>query len=1079
MTKQTHVHEHKHDHEHEHAILQTNEILEEVSSALKDPEQIKYWRSLEHRERTQAYVDFIKDEFKEGDSEISGVQRRDMLKLMGASFALAGVGVACRRPVDNIMPYSKAPEGIIPGIPNYFATARPSVTGAIGLVVESHEGRPTKVEGNSEHPFSKGAAGIHDQAAILEMYDPDRSRVPMAKSGFDRLPSTWTEWDSFAQAHFSSYASNQGQGLAFLLNGESSATIKKSKKDILAKYPKAVFFDYNPLALDNTEAGAQMAFGKDMRVLPVFANAKIILTLQADPFMLGAGSLSHARGFSENRKIYAAKDAHLMNRLYAVEAAFSVTGTNADHRLRVAAADTEDFLKALTQQILGLDNLTWSLDMRAQLNLIAKSNKSFDKKFLNALAKDLVKNKGQSLIVVGEGQPASVHGLANVLNVALGGAGKTFRVLKTSEEDSSALRGTKALAELVKQLNAGAIKTLMMLDTNPVYASAGSLAFVDALQKVKTVVHLGFYDDETAQKAHWHLPMSHFLESWGDARAYDGTVSIVQPLIAPLFESRTSIEILSQVLAPVAKSGAELVKETWGSGLGILSAEKNWRKALHDGVVAGSAFTENTSPSINTANVVQNLSKTSKASVSFENIEVLFQLDYSVLDGRLANLGWLQELPDPITKMTWDNALLMSQALAKKLGINSRVKGRYYQADMVSLSLSGKTVNLPVFIMPGLSDFSVIAFLGYGRSHAGSLGNGVGVDVYPLFPIDGNHFALGAQLKRTGETYALATTQEQFAMNGDAIMEVDTLTLQNRDPARVALVEDYAKNPDYTKKLGLPDSLMKKEAGENKLAPAQMTTPWPYTGNKWGMVIDLTSCIGCNACVTACQSENNIPVVGKTQVMRSRSMHWIRVDRYFTGEVKDPQSISQPVPCMHCENAPCEPVCPVAATVHDEEGLNTMAYNRCVGTRYCGNNCPYKVRRFNYLDFSNSGNIYVDSINKERNTLLQMQKNPDVTVRYRGVMEKCTYCTQRIQEAKMSTRRDGGDVNRLPDGAVTPACAQSCPTQAITFGNLNDENSRVSKLKKVDRNYDLLQELNTRPRTSYLAKLRNPNPELV
>ncbi len=1072
MSKQTHAHEHEHDHE--------NEILDQIGIALKDPEQIKYWRSIEHRQRTQDYVDFIKDEFKAGDGEISGVQRRDMLKLMGASFALAGVGVACRRPVDNIMPYSKAPEGIIPGIPNYFATARPSVMGAVGLVVESHEGRPTKIEGNAEHPSSNGAAGIHDQAAVIEMYDPDRSRIPMLKSDSVRLPSSWSEWDSFAQSHFAAYVANLGQGLAFLLNGEPSPTMQRSKKEILKKYPKAVFFDYNPMALANTEAGTHMVFGKATRVLPVFSNAKVILTLQADPFMLGAGSLSNARGFSQNRKIYTAKDAHLMNRLYAVEAAFSVTGTNADHRLRVAATDTEDFLKALTQEMLGLETIAWTADVKTRLSLIAKAGQSFDNKFIKALAKDLAKNKGQALIVAGEGQPAAVHGLVHVLNVALGGTGKTFRVLQTSDSDAtSGFCDTAELAELVKQLNAGAVKTLVMLDTNPVYASAGALAFANALKKAKTVVHLGFYDDETAQKANWHLPMAHFLESWGDTRAFDGTASIIQPLISPLFESRTSIEILSQVLAPVAKNGMDLVRETWGSGFQLLSVEKTWRKALHDGIIVGSNFVEKTSPAANTANVVENLSKTAKTSTSLQNIEVLFQLDYSVLDGRLANLGWLQELPDPITKLTWDNALLMSQSLAKALGINSRVKGRYYQADMVSLGVNGNTVDLPVFIMPGLADFSVIAFLGYGRKNAGSIGNGVGVDVYPLLPADGSHFATSAQLKATGETYALATTQEQFAMNGDAIRDVDTLSLQKRDPARLASVDAYEKNPDYTKKLDLPDSLMKKQAGENQLVPAQMTKPWPYTGNKWGMAIDLTSCIGCNACVTACQSENNIPVVGKTQVMRGRVMHWIRVDRYFTGPVQDPQSISQPVPCMHCENAPCEPVCPVAATTHDSEGLNVMTYNRCVGTRYCGNNCPYKVRRFNYLDFSNSGDIYVDAASKERTVLLQMQKNPDVTVRYRGVMEKCTYCTQRIQEAKMSTRRNSGDVNNLPDGAVTPACAQSCPTQAITFGNLNDENSRVAKLKKVDRNYDLLQELNTRPRTSYLAKLRNPNPELV
>lgn len=989
--------------------------------------EMKYWRSIENRERTENYVKSISDEFREGDSEISGVDRRNMLKLMGASLAFAGVGIACRRPSEKILPYTKAPEEIVPGIPNYFATARPSALGATGLVVESHEGRPTKVEGNAEHPVNRGTASIHDQASVLELYDPDRSRMVMK----DQAPATWSEWETFSQAHFTEYANTRGEGLAFLLNGEDSPTATRLQKEILAKYSKAQFFAYDPLALTNTNAGAELAFGVGNRVLPNFENAKVILTLQADPFMWGAGALANARGFAVNRRVYNAADASKMNRLYSVEATFSVTGTNADHRLRLAASDSLDFLRLLASE-LGLAAFS--------------SSKNIDAKFVKALAKDLAQNASRSLIVVGETQDASVHALAHVINHALKGLNQTYRVIKANNIDAS----SSSIAKLVKKLNEGEIRTLVCLDVNPVYASAGAIGFSKALAKANTIIHLGLYQDETAQLAHWHLPMSHFLESWGDTRAYDGTTSVIQPLIAPLHGGRSTIEILAQVLNIGVKKGHDLVKQTWAMD------DKAWRKVVHDGVFSNSAFASSSS-------VPKMPSFKSEKTSSADNIELVFQYDYKVLDGRLANLGWLQELPDAITKSTWDNVLLVSPALAKQMGIKSRVADRTYRADVLSVKVAGNKIELPAFIVPGIADYSVIAFLGYGRKNAGTVGNDVGVDVYPILPVDDSKYVSGVKLARTGESVKIATTQEQFAMNGDAIQDIKTLSLQKRDPARENTVSGYQKDPGYIK----------------KPSTEQMTDAWQYTGNKWGMVIDLTSCIGCNACVTACQSENNIPVVGKTQVMRSRSMHWIRVDRYFTGDVESPQSISQPVPCMHCENAPCEPVCPVAATVHDKEGLNTMAYNRCVGTRYCGNNCPYKVRRFNYLDFSHSGDMYVDPLDRERNILLQMQKNPDVTIRYRGVMEKCTYCTQRIQEAKMDARRKGEDVNAIKDGAVTPACAQTCPTQAITFGNLNDEDSRVSKLKLTDRHYDLLGELNTRPRTSYLAKLRNPNPELV
>lgn len=987
-------------------------------------ENMKYWRSVQYQEWTNEYKELVKHEFREGESEFTSLQRRDMLKLMGASFALAGLGTACRRPVDKIMPYSKAPEGTIPGVPKYFATTRPSILGGVGLVVETHEGRPTKIEGNELHPASQGSASIHDQASVLELYDPDRSKTPTKPFAEGRIPAQWGEWDAFASDLFMGLSKSQGQGFALLFSGEEGPTTQRLQREILIKYPKASLYQHNPLLAKNTQDGAEKAFGPGSRVLYQFEQAKVILSIQADPLMNGAQALQNARGFAAGRKIYQASEALKMNRLYAVEANYSLTGTNADHRLPLSVGKTSNFLRALAHELFP-----------EKFSAVAFS----DIRFVKALARDLVKNKGESLIVVGEHMDSEWHALAHHLNDALAGQGKVFKVVQAPVTIGKDLR------DLKQALNKGEVQTLLMMGVNPVYSTPKAFGFKDALRKAKTIVHAGLYEDETAQLAHWHLPVSHFLESWGDAKAYDGTASLIQPMIAPLHGTRSEIEILAQVAQADNRNGLDWVKQTW--------LATNFDRALHDGVIAGSAYGVSTKsaalPSL-------------PASKESSEAEILFCYDNKTLDGRYANLSWMQELADPVTKLTWGNAILISQTMAKELGVNSRVKTRIYEADVVSVTVAGKTVEAPAFIMPGLADKSVVVSLGYGRENGGTIANGVGVNFFEIMPADFALTAQGVQLAKLNRIEQLASTQEQFAMNGDAIQEVSVLSLDHRDPAKLRTAQDYA-------------------AGEkiHQHPLSQMTDAWKYSGNKWGMVIDLSSCTGCNACVTACQAENNIPVVGKDQVMRSRALQWIRVDRYFTGDVANPQSIAQPVPCMHCENAPCEPVCPVAATVHDTEGLNTMIYNRCVGTRYCGNNCPYKVRRFNYLDYTNSGNIYINPLDKQRNTLLQMQKNPDVTIRYRGVMEKCTYCTQRIQEAKIAAKRDQQDSNHLPDGAVKPACAQTCPTQAITFGNMNDDQSRVSVLKKSDRNYDLLQELNTRPRTSYLAKLRNPNLELV
>ncbi len=1023
------------------------------------------------------------DEFIEGESEITGLQRREMLKLLGATAALAGAGVACRRPVEKILPYSKAPEEVIPGIPNYYATSMPTSFGAVGVVVESHEGRPTKIEGNPEHPASNGRASAHMQASILELYDPDRSRVPMKKQGAGRMPMTWGDWDAFAGPHFASLAADKGTGLAFLINQSVSPTAMRITTEVSKRFPNATWFAYDPLKIDSAGSGAVAVFGENARVRYAFEKAKVLLTVHADPLAMGADNLLHAKGFGEGRKIRSAKEASQMNRLYAVEAAYTITGANADHRLRIAASDGLDFLKVLAAELVQKQNAPWPSLLggeEAKRKFVASlvTTKKFDARFVAALAKDLLKNQGQALVVVGDNQSEATQGLGHVLNVVLGGVGKTFGVSHVVLNASIA-KGFAGLESLVKKMNAGEVKTLVMVDVNPVYSAPGALQFAQALSKVSTQIHVGLYEDETGLASSWHLPQTHFLESWGDGYAYDRTISISQPLIAPLYHSRSGIEILAQIGALSKSKGHDLVQETWRQPGGLLAADAVWRKTLHDGFVAQSAEPEKSVSAISLLELLPKMSVPSEVSPSKDSLEILFKNDYSVLDGRFANLGWLQEMPDPMTKLVWDNALLVGPKLARELGIKSCMVKRIYEADEVELTLNGQSVKTPTFVMPGLADYSVVAFLGYGRKAAGVIGTDVGVDMFPLLPKDGGRYAGGCKLKLTGKTIELATTQEQFAMNAEAVQEITTFSMQSRDPARETTVKQYQDDPGYTKKKGLPEDLFREEGDPKKLMPLQVTTPWTYDLNKWGKVIDLTACIGCNACVVACQAENNIPVVGRTQAMRGRVMHWIRVDRYFSGDVENPTAIQQPVACMHCENAPCEPVCPVAATTHDKEGLNVMTYNRCVGTRYCANNCPYKVRRFNYFDFSHSGNLYVDPENKARTRILEMQANPDVTVRYRGVMEKCTYCVQRIQEAKIAATRNHQDKNALPDGVVTPACAQSCPTEAIIFGNLNDEKSRVTMLKQVDRNYDLLNELNTRPRTSYLAKLTNPNPELV
>ncbi|HXW60563.1 MAG TPA: TAT-variant-translocated molybdopterin oxidoreductase [Myxococcota bacterium] len=1059
-------------------------MKQDLEKSLVNGEKLTYWRSIENRRRTKDYIASLHDEFAPDMTDITAMDRRSMLKVMGASIALSGIGISCRRPEERILPYVKEPQGYKPGLAKFFATAQPTPFGAQGILVESHDGRPTKIEGNPEHPESKGKSSTINQAAALEIYDPDRSRFCSEKKPGGHVPVDWAEWEAFSGKHFHELRKRAGAGLAVLLNSDLSPTLLSLKAEIKKAMPQARFFVHEPMREKNIEAGATMAFGPHTRVRYFWENAQVIASLFADPFSCGPEHLAHMRGFAKHRTVHSVEDAKKMNRLYAVEADYSLAGASADHRVRLPIGLAKNFVEALAYEL----HATHGLDIDAKIPgaqsltaLVAKppAFKYIDRDFVTALAKDLAKNRGQAVIVGGDHLPPATLAMIHVLNIALLGHKKTFDVVSIDDDQARAHLSEPDIGALAKALSNQEIETLLIIGTNPAYDAPRHLDLKTLIPKVKHSIHLGQRRDETGELCTWHVPETHFLEHFADSRAYDGTISIIQPLIKPLHNARSALEVLALLAGRTEVKNLNLVEETFKNRFGGMDVKKRFDKALHDGVVERSSFPA-ASLRLNAPAIYESFNNLKSRGPNKDNFELVLAFDRRMLDGRYANNGWLQELADPINKLNWGNALFMSPTAARAYGIKSGVKKNTYVADVGKISIGNKSLELPVFVVPGLADFSLIATLGFGRTAAGEVGDNVGVDVYPLVEDFSNLVHHGVKFERTAKTERLSSTQEQFAMNGDVVQTVDVLTLQNRDPSRHTTVAKFQKAPTAAQNQGLAPSLLTKEPGKKEKVPLQITDAWDYSqGNQWGMVIDLAKCTGCNACVVACQSENNIPVVGKEQVIRGRQMQWIRVDRYFEGPVNAPLALSQPVLCQHCENAPCEPVCPVAATSHDKEGLNVMTYNRCVGTRYCANNCPYKVRRFNYFDFSDSGNLYVPEEKLARVKTLQLQRNPDVTVRYRGVMEKCTYCTQRIQEAKMEARRQGQDQNNLPDGAVTTACAQSCPAEAIVFGNINDSKARVAELKKIDRNYTLLDVLNTRPRTSYLSKLRNPNPELV
>jgi len=1044
-----------------------------------------YWRSLDELADTPEFKDWLHREFPQGASELEedGSSRRHFLKLMSASFALAGVatlGAGCRRPEEHLEPYGKQPENYVYGEAQYFATAMPTRTGAVPLVVKSYEGRPVKIEGNALFPGGNGGTDRYAQASILDLYDVDRSRYfSKPDASGKQVAVTRDEALKFLAELSQKFSANQGDGLVFLAESSTSPSRARLQKLIAGKFPKSKWFTFDAIDSGIHQRAATQAFGQSVRPVFNFDKAKVILSLDCD-FLGGEDDAhNHIRKYAAGRKA-----GEGMGRLYAIESLFTLTGANADHRLRVAASVVGAIAAAVSAQVTG--------------SAVAVPS-GVDTKWVTECAKDLVAAGKSALVVAGQRQPIEVHLLANAINSALGAIGNTLQLVKAPANESADFKG----------FDVKSADTLVVLGGNPVYHLNWS-------SKAKTVVRLGYFPDETAEKSDWNFPATHYLESWGDATTIDGSTVPIQPLIQPLFGGLTELEFLALLAGESKTSAHEIVRATFGGD------EESWKKFLFNGFAGGAdgglealSF-QGSAPSINSV------------APSAANLEVIFFRDAKTDDGRYANNGWMQELPDPITKMTWDNAVLVSRATAKELGLAN--------GDVVEITLNGKSVKGPIWVQPGMADYSLGLALGYGREKVGRVGEGVGFNAYKIF--SGKYIETGAKLAKTAGTYVLACTQHHWSMEGRPAVREFNVSDVEQDLKKAA---EGHEPEEHQSEEGVAEVKFRgvEPPVIQSLYPNPLDEAKKTALHQWGMAIDLNACVGCGTCVVACQSENNIPIVGKDQVLRGREMHWMRVDRYFTADPKrkhnesrfnfnadmnqtdeqqqfqawidDVQAVNQPMLCQQCESAPCENVCPVAATVHDQEGLNVMAYNRCIGTRYCSNNCPYKVRRFNFLDFNKrplkelKGTAYSTTLThstdgewdllrwlKDPNSgmrtedewdLIKLSKNPDVTVRMRGVMEKCTYCTQRIEHAKISQKAKAGasDNVRLTEAAGTipkTACQQACPAGAIVFGDISDDKSTVSKQKLSPLNYSVLGDLLTKPRTTYLARVRNPNPAM-
>ena len=1015
----------------------------------------RIWRSLRELENDPQFQKHLEQEFPRGAElyQDSGLSKRDFIKLMGASIALAGVGLTgCRRPDSYLVPFTKGVEFTIPGKFLYYATSMPARYGAVPLIATTSDGRPTKLEGNPLHPFSNGGTDSFAQAEILNLYDPHRSKQITEKG----KASDAVAFDAFVNT----IASGDGKGLAVLAEPKSSPTRNRLRSALASKFPDMLWAEYDPLMAAPAQEAATASFGPNVRLVPNFSRADIVLAIDSDflnPIETGIG---YAQGFASRRN--PDQKGAPMNRLYVVENHYTVTGGMADHRLRLKVSEMGEFARQLG---LALAKATGNAGLATVANAVPASQASFDSKWVEECAADLAKNGSRSIVVAGPLASTPIQVLVNAINSALGNIGATLTAVKTDAPASA------SIGDLAKAIDAGKVKSLFILGGNPSHNAPAELGFAKLLEKVPDTVHLGLFEDETSKACRWHVPAAHFLEAWGDVRTFDGTYTSVQPMILPLWGGRSELEILNALNGAPAPIGPALVQATF-TQVANSTDPSAWNAFLRDGFQSNSAFAP-VQAAFN-ADTAAALAKTS--GTKSDGLELVFLQSSSVDDGRYANNSWLLETPDFVTKVTWDNAVLVSPATAQKLGIkanNFNVLGDIAEkmgndvnydlvADIVEISDGKTTIEAAAIVAPGHADDSLSIALGYGRKEVSALMDGVGFDAYPLRRSNCMRSVGGVTCKVTDRDYPLAQTQEHRSMEG-------------RDLVREGTIERYSKDNAFAQSMGM----------DGHIPPniSLYTHPELTSKEQWGMTVDLNTCTGCNACVVACQAENNVPVVGKDQVRKNRDMAWIRLDRYFAGEANDPEMLSQAVMCQHCENAPCETVCPVNATVHSEDGLNLMAYNRCIGTRYCANNCPWKVRRFNYFDYNQRpiDELYWGPLAKKGMAdSLKMAKNPNVTVRMRGVMEKCTFCIQRIEEAKISRLVEAGPTpaSETPVAAFKVACQQACPNDSLIFGNIADPKSAVSQSRKGPRVYEMFKYLNVSPRVLYLARIRNPNPKM-
>ncbi|HET6572429.1 MAG TPA: TAT-variant-translocated molybdopterin oxidoreductase [Fimbriiglobus sp.] len=1117
------------------------------SAGRPDPDM---WRSVEEWMDSDRFRELMRDEFPEdADAWLDPISRRKFLTLMGASAALAGAG--CNpsvRPASprTVVPYIVQPEQILPNVPLFFATAMPQAGGVgLGVLVKSNEGRPTKIEGNPSHPASQGTANIYALGSVLGVYDPDRSKECLQRNvatSIDRV------YDALRD-ELTRQRDTKGAGIRVVTGPTTSPTFANLVAEFLGRFPQAKWVQYEPFAADNATRAAAVGFGKPVQPVYHFDKVKVALALDSD-FLAAScpADVRYARDFMAHRKVRTVEASlklndgiplDSLNRLYAVEAMMTNTGGVADHRLPLKPSQIGAFARALAAK-LGVAGVQAPADLP-----------ELAKQWIDSLAADLTAHKGAAAVIVGDTQPPAVHLIAHAINEKLGAVGQTVTFAEPIEPQLPAAvagrvkTGAEGLAELAAEMKAGKVELAVFVDVNPVFDAPADLDFAAALDpaKVRTRVHHGLYRDETAAHCNWHVNAAHYLETWGDVRSYDGTATIQQPLIAPIYGGKAPIELIAELVRmasgimgtaagqrEIAQTDAlELVKATWhGYFDGVVKSgdfDGWWQHAVKDGVVPGTAA----KPTEVGAVKLDALTDKAFATPAVQGMEIQYRLDLTVYDGRFANNGWLQELPKPVTKLTWDNAAIVSPRTAAELGCDISYpwtggeNGRT-RADMVQLTLDGRSITAAVLIQPGHADGCVTLHVGYGRERAGQTGTGTGFNAYKLRTTVAPLIAGGLDAKKTGANFYLACTNSYYYM-------------ESRRPVRHATVEQFQAHPEFAQippasasefkeiraltpgtpedfaRLGQDQPFADAHAHphvphDTRMVPLSLYPQFPQqvdgqqaskSYRRWGLAIDLGACTGCSACVIACVSENNTPVIGKHEVTRGRAMHWLRIDRYFTipGEevmsdelggrqtrwegraelVKKSGAIRahfQPMMCVQCEKAPCEVVCPVGATVHSADGLNDMVYNRCVGTRYCSNNCPYKVRRFNFFQFADYAT-----------ESLKLLNNPDVTVRQRGVMEKCTYCVQRIRNAEIHAERefqtrpkDGNGRPKIADGEVITACQAACPTGAITFGDINDHESQVLRWKAERHGYGVMAELGTMPRTTWLAQIRNLNPAM-